>query len=207
MRRLLILSWLAAAAVILTPPGLARADRLTDDDEEAGDARPFQHNDAMRPSPASGAEALVVPPVFEQLFPSRVKKLHDLASTHPEVYRRALRRMHRVADELRDLKLTDMEEFTRRMDALRLEGHAEQLAVKYRESKDAAEKSVIENEMRITLQKQFDKKEESQRAHVARMEREVATLRKKLQAKHDRRDKAIAKRLAELKEEDEDLDF
>lgn len=202
MHRLLILS--LCCAVVAAP---ARADHLADEDD--GDARPFHHTDGARPGPgpAESAAALTVPPVFEELFPVRVKKLHDLSSTHPEIYRRALRRMHRVAAELHDLKLTHMEEFSRRMDTLRLEGHAESVAAKYRLAKDAAEQAVLEREMRATLEKLFDKKEDSQRAHVKRMEQEVLVLKKKLAAKHTRRDKAIAKRLAELKEEDEDLDF
>lgn len=205
MHRFLIL-WLVAAAATLAPPP-ARADRLADDDDaETGDVRPFQHDDAPRAG-AMAPSPLTVPRVFEELFPVRVGKLRALSSTHPEVFRRAVRRMNRVAGELADLKLTNLEEFTRRMDALRLEGHAEQVAAKYRQSRDAAERGVLEHEIRTTLEKLFDKKEETQRAHVARMEREVAALRKKLADKHALRDKAIGKRLAELKEEDEDLDF
>lgn len=205
MHRLLILTLVAATTLLLPAPSVRAAD---DDDAAAGDVRPFQHDDTTRTAAERADDAsLTVPPVFEELFPFRVKKLHDLASTHPEVFRRAVRRMHRVAAELRDLKLTNLEEFTRRMDTLRLEGHAEQIAAKYRASRDAGEKAALEREINTTLEKLFDKKEETQRAHLARMEQEVAALQKKLAAKHALREKAIAKRLVELKEEDEDLDF
>ena len=206
--RCVVIAGLAACSLLAPAAPLWADHALDDDDVETADARPFQH-DAGHPAgkEAPDAASLTVPPVFEELFPIRVKKLRDLSSTHPEVYRRALRRMHHMASELRDLKLTNMEEFTRRMDALRLEGHAEQIAAKFRESKDPSEQGVLEHEMRTTLEKLFDKKEETQRAHVARMEHEVIALKKKLAAKHALRDKAITKRLAELKEEDEDLDF
>lgn len=206
MHRLLTLLLFVAA---MTPAPVRAGHLAEDDDAEGAEVRPFQHEDGSRPGPGipAGDAALKVPPVFEELFPIRVKKLRDLSSTHPDVYRRALRRMHHVAVELRDLKVTNLEEFNRRMDALRLEGHAESVAAKLRLSRDAGEQGVLEREIRTTLEKLFDKKEESQRAHVARMEHEVTVLRKKLATKHALRDKAIAKRLAELKEEDEDLDF
>jgi len=146
-----------------------------------------------------------IPPMFREMFPHRVSALERMARERPEEYRMTCRHLHRMAQELNELKGRDQEEYDRRVEILKTEQDVDGLAEKYRVSQ-GAEGEKIAADLRGKLEKLFDLKEKSQRAHLARMESHLKEMRDKLDKRHKNKSLIIEKRLNDLKT-DTDLEF
>ena len=204
MRRLLSLT-LAALLASLMSTSFATADGL--DKDEPGDRR-VRHAQWRKHKPPrhQPEEPAKIPIMFQEISPHRAKKIQGMASRHPEEHRRIVRRLHRMAREMEELQLFNMEEFERRIEMMKMEDQVDELADRLREAKNDKEQNNIKQELGKKLAELFDHKEAAQRARIARMEKEIKELKVKLDRRHRMRSKIIEKRLNELKG-DEDLEF
>jgi len=108
--------------------------------------------------------------------------------------------------EMKEFQASEMEEFRRRVDLIRLEDEVEKLGDACRREKDEGKKNELRKELSGRLETLFDKKEEAARMHIARMEQDIKQLEGQLDGRRRNRAKIIEKRLQELTEGD-DLEF
>ena len=83
---------------------------------------------------------------------------------------------------------------------------AEALAVKYEKAREA-DKRKIKSDLRNELSKLFEIKEERRREEVAELEQELKELRKSLSIRQNNKKEIIERRIRELLDEDEYLDW
>jgi hypothetical protein len=193
----LLAGMLATAALGAPPPAGPPKDR------PAAPRDAIQRESAMDRDAAN--EPAGVPPMFKEMFPHRAEALEKMSREKPEEYRMTCHHLYRMARELEDLKGRDQEEYNRRLEILKAEQDVDSLAEKYRATQ-GTEGDKIARELRPKLEKLFDLKEKSQRAHLGRMESHLKEMRDKLDKRHKSRNQIIDKRLGDLKA-DTDLEF
>ncbi len=84
-----------------------------------------------------------------------------------------------------------------------LERETMALSKKYRDSTDDAEKETVRAELKTKLGVLFDLRETERRAHVERIEKDLANLKQGLADRQARREEIIERRLAELTDGDD----
>ncbi len=147
-----------------------------------------------------------IPPMFRRMAPHKAMKLEHMRSHNPDHFRQALHRLQRMEREMKGFQASDMEEFRRRADLIRLEDEVEKLGDACRREKDEGKKNELRKELAGRLETLFDKKEEAARMHIERMEQDIKQLEGQLDNRRANRAKIIEKRLRELTEGD-DLEF
>ncbi|MCW8850431.1 MAG: hypothetical protein OQJ81_10675 [Melioribacteraceae bacterium] len=83
---------------------------------------------------------------------------------------------------------------------------AEALAAKYSKAKQA-EREIIKRDLKEELKTLFDKKEERRREEVMELENQLQELRKSLEVRQKNKNQIIERRIQELLEEDEYLEW
>lgn len=186
-----ILTCLAAVAALSAP---VRAE---------GPRAERGHPGPMEPPPE---EERRIPAMFEEVLPARARHMRETGREHPDWFRRALKQAHRMARELEELRETNLEAFERRVAMLRKEEALDELAEALRRSPSEEAKAPLRRELRAKLEELFDLKEAEQRTRVERMERELKTLKERLDKRRQARKGIIERRLREI-EEGDSLEF
>ena len=201
----LILTGLAGTFVTCTPSNTTKAP----EDKEV-----VQQNMEPRETPDAPrfAQEKPRPPSDEQIFdflekfdPARLQKLVHLEDVDPEEFHKVLKETRREFGRLMELKKRDPERFEQMMHERRMEQETGQLAMHYRNTKNAEEKEKIKKEIRERLEKLFDLREAQKAAEIKRMEEELAKLKEKAKTRKDNRDKIIEQHQKELLGENDDM--
>jgi len=187
-----------------------RMNQLRDVPNEGDDIPGYQSTVGGNLAPGRGdleGDARTIPAFFEELFPERAKHLREMQGKDPGTFRRMVWHVRRLSRELMQIKRTDMEEFEQRVKIVGLEGEMEMQAMKLKVTSDEKERTAIEKDLRKTVGALFDAKESVQRRHIKRMEKDMADLKAKLEKRRKSREKIIDKKVEELKQEHDEMEF
>jgi len=99
------------------------------------------------------------------------------------------------------------EEHNREQEIFKLEIATEALAAKHQNAKSQNEKRILKSKLEKTLSKLFDLKEESRKKEVKELEEELRKLKKSLNIRMQNKDEIVKRRLLELLNEDDYLEW
>lgn len=135
---------------------------------------------------------------MKEVRPDQVEGLLKLKVTRPNQYRRLLSRVFREMRYLEDVKKRDPERYEILSREKRLENDSRELARKYRETDDEAEKERIKKEMLDLLDQIFDLRQANREFEIERLEKRLAEAKENNRKRLENKDQIIEQRLAEL---------
>ena len=133
-----------------------------------------------------------------QLNPDRASRLKRLKIIAPEVYRRAIRRILWTQARMAELEGRDSLAYARQKRIFQLNAHAEDLAMRYRESTDPQERERLRAALIDTLSILFDLREQDKWEEIQRMERRLKHLRRVVEQRRQNKQAIVERRAKEL---------
>jgi hypothetical protein len=138
--------------------------------------------------------------MFRIYSPYRAEKLEKEARRNPAKYQSLARHIGTRMREMERLRRTDMAEYRRQMEIMRLEDRIEKLTDEGRAARSPRDRERIREELARHLEELFDRKEEAQRARIERMDKELGRMKDKLDRRRQNRPQLIKRRLHQLTE-------
>ncbi len=109
--------------------------------------------------------------------------------------------------DLEDMKQHDPEYYNESKKQADLEKEERRLTGLYRTAKTEVEKQSINKKLMVLLDQLFDEKLRLQKLDVRELESELSSIKRDIERREKNKQKIIERRLAELKGEDEDLEW
>ena len=135
---------------------------------------------------------------IQQAYPDRAERLIRWKDLRPEAYKNALSRAFREMRFMEELKERNPERYARVSEEKLLESQSRELAQKYRQSDDDAEKEQLRKEMEDLLYKLFDYRQANRQDEIDRLEKRLAELKEATQERLENKTEIVERRLREL---------
>jgi hypothetical protein len=135
---------------------------------------------------------------YSKIDPDMVSDMTLIKTENPKIYQDRLHHMEKEMRYLRRLQEGDPEQFEKSIKLRRLEGECNKLATQFRKSKDEAEKSKIEDDLRDLLNQLFEMKEQEKEIEIDRILKRVDKMRQEMEERKANKDNIIKIRLNQL---------
>jgi hypothetical protein len=136
-----------------------------------------------------------------------IKRVMKMQINHPLMYQRELQRAFREKRRMKSLKILDPERYKKLIRRRELTKESFELAKKYREAESEREKGAIKKQMKSTMSELFEIREEEKTKRIEELEKELAKLKKTIKKRKQNKNKIIEKRMKQLIEKEEDLEW
>ena len=144
---------------------------------------------------------------IREYFPERAAALESLRSSDPESFREKARALHMEVRRLMDLKENNPSLFDVHIEEIHLRPILRKQAKACRDATDDADRARKEAELRASLERAFDLRQQIKRGEVEELRERLQELETGLERRKDRRQELIDEQLEKLTRDDSDSDW
>ena len=134
----------------------------------------------------------------QQYVPTRYEQLMEIKEIEPMEYKKTIVEQYPMMVHLKKIQQKEPEVFEIIVNKEELDAQSMKLARSYKGASDESEKSAIESELKVVLDKLFDLRQKEEKLKADKMEEELAKIREILVERDTNKELIVQNRIDEL---------